>query len=366
MTKKTPFYDVGIALGAKMRELFGYWLPWEYANGHAEEHNGTRKRASLCDLDYMGEYTIEGPDAPALVQQLFTNDFADLAIGSVRYTAMCDPDGHMVDDGTVWRLGESKYMYISGDEADYAWIEKCAHGFDVTLNNITAAWTTLALQGPLSSDVLTMLTDVALDKIRYYHFVEGKVAGIDCLVARMGYTGEFGYELHFDPQHGERMWKRLMEAGAGQKIVPCGQAALESLRQESGYLLVGKDHDKTTNPLEAGIGWTLKFSKSDFNGREALLAVLRQGVRRRMVWFRLAGKAEASMGDAILNDGRKIGQVTSGSYSPTMARGVAMAYVAPEFAIPGAQFSIRIGSEYHRATLSVMPLYDPGDIRPKG
>jgi aminomethyltransferase len=366
MTRKTPYYDAGIKLGAQMRELFGYWLPWEYGTGHVEEHNGTRQRASLCDLDYMGEYTIEGPDALAFIQHVFTNDFSNLAVGGVRYTTVCKADGNMVDDGTIWRRGESSYMFISGDESDYAWLEECADGFKVTLKNITLEWTTLALQGPASTDVLRKLTDANLGTIRYYHFVEGKVAGIDCLIARMGYTGEFGFELHFDPKQGQRLWDTLMDAGAGHRIVPCGQAALESLRQESGYLLVGNDHNKSTNPLEAGIGWTVKFGKSDFNGKATLLSILRQGVKRRMVWFKLADKGVVNKGDTVLNEGRQIGEVTSGSYSPTMDQGVAMAYVAPEFVIPGVSFWIRSGGIDHQARLSVMPLYDPADIRSKG
>src|SRR5579864_4208618 len=135
MTRKTPFYDAGIKLGAQNRELFGYWLPWEYGAGHVSEHNGTRQRASLCDLDYMGEYTINGPDALRYIQQAFTNDFTNLPVGGVRYTTLCKPDGNMVDDGTIWRRGDSSYMLISGDESDYGWLEQCAHGFNVTLKN---------------------------------------------------------------------------------------------------------------------------------------------------------------------------------------------------------------------------------------
>jgi aminomethyltransferase len=366
MTRKTPFYDAGIKLGAEMRELFGYWLPWEYSAGHVEEHNGTRQRASLCDLDYMGEYTIEGPDALAFVQHTFTNDFANLPVGGVRYTTFCNADGNMIDDGTIWRRGESTYMLISGDESDYGWLEKCSGGFKINLKNITLEWTTLALQGPASTDILKKLTDANLGAIRYYHFVEGKAAGIDCLIARMGYTGEFGFELHFDPKQGQRMWDAVMDAGAGHKIVPCAQAALESLRQESGYLLVGNDHNKSTNPLEAGIGWVVKFGKSAFNGKAALLSILKQGVKRRMVWFKLADKSVPNKGDAVVIDGRQIGEVTSGSYSPTLDQGVAMAYVQPEFAIPGVSFLIRRGDIEHQARLSVMPLYDPSDIRSKG
>ena len=178
MIKKTPFHDVGLESGADMRELFGFYLPWEYSPGHVEEHLGTRLRASLCDLDYMGEFTLEGPDVLALVQKLFTNDFRRQKIGAIKYTAMCNADGNMVDDGTVWRMGETKFMLISGDEEDYAWLVENAKGFDVEVKNITSEWTTLALQGPKSKEILGKITDVDLEALRYYHFTEGKVAGV--------------------------------------------------------------------------------------------------------------------------------------------------------------------------------------------
>ena len=366
MTKKTPFYDVGLEHGAQMQEMFGYYLPWEYAPGHMEEHLGTRQRASLCDLDYMGEFAIEGPDALRFVQHVFTNDFRNLAVGAIRYTTLCAPTGNMRDDGTVWRLGETEYIFISGDEADYEWLAQNAESYDVAVKNITSQHTTLALQGPESTAVLREITDVDLDAIRYYHFTRGTVVGVDCLIARMGYTGEWGYEVHFDPKHGAVIWKAIMEAGAHCNIVPCGQAALESLRQEAGYLLVGNDHDKSTNPLEAGIGWTVKFEKEDFIGKSSLLDVARQGVTRTLVWFRLPGEEVAEKGNTIFTGDREIGSVTSGSYSPTFRAGTAMGYVAPQFAIRGASFEIEIDGKRRPAKLSVMPLYDPGDWLTRG
>ena len=361
--KKTTFHEINLEYGAQMREMFGYYLPWEYAPGHMEEHLGTRQRASLCDLDYMGEFIIEGPDALNFVQMLFTNDFRRQIVGAIRYTAMCDSKGNMVDDGTAWRLGETRFMFISGVEADYEWIAQNAKGFDVAVKNITSEHTTLALQGPKSKAILSKVTDADLDTIHYYRFKEAKVAGVDCLVDRMGYTGEFGYELHFHPQNARAMWVAIMQAGAEFSIVPCGQAALESLRQEAGYLLVGNDHDKSTNPLEAGIGWTVKFDKEEFNGKQALLDIARQGVKRRLVWFKLRGGEAASKGDPIFSGEDQIGKVTSGSYSPTSKAGTALGYVLPQFTMLGVDFEIETAGRRSKATLSVMPLYDPGDWR---
>ena len=344
-----------------MREMFGYYLPWEYAPGRTEEHVGTRKRASLCDLDYMGIFSIEGPGAMDLVQKLGTNDFGKQAVGALRYTAFCDDDGGMVDDGTVWRLGENQFMIITGSEGDSKWITKNAEGLKVTTRHLTDQHTDL---GPAGAGIYgdpSKLTAIDLDGIRYYNFVKGQVAGVDSLIARMGYTGESGFEVHFDAGHSRVVWKAIMQAGDQSKIVPCGQAALESLRQEAGYILVGNDHDRNTNPFEAGIGWTVKFVKSDFNRKQALQGIAREGIKRTLVWFRLPQGEIARNGERIFSGDREIGKVTSGSFSPTLKMGTAMGYVAPEFSMRGVTFEIEVDGERCPAKLSVMPLFDPGN-----
>jgi aminomethyltransferase len=364
--RETPFHNVGLAAGAEMQDLFGYWLPWQYEAGHEAEHRATRERASVCDLDYMAEFKVTGPDSLRLAQHLFTTDLEDLAVGRVRYTAMCNSDGNMIDDGTVWRLGPDEFIYISGDETDFEWLQSSAKPYDVQLSNLTSEWTTLAVQGPASHKVLEPMLSADLGSLRYYGFTRTKVAEADCIVARMGYTGEAGFELHFEPPHAEAIWTAIMEAGAEYDIVPLGQAALESLRQEAGYLLVGNDHDKTTNPFEAGIGRVVKFTKPEFSGRQALIDMLNHGLTRTIVWFRLESSAVVAKGDAIRLDGQTVGTVTSGSYSPTLGRGVAMGYVEPPYAIHGAMFDVGPDSQTEKATLSVMPLYDPGDVRTTG
>lgn len=358
--KRTPFHNVNLESGARMRELFGYVLPWEYAPGAAEEHLGTRTRASLCDLDYMGEFRIEGPDALRFVQRLLTRDCSGQRVGQIKYTTMCDEDGNLVDDGTIWRLSDAEFMLVSGDEDDCEWLQRNVRDDDVTVTNITSDWTTLALQGPKSRAIASKLTDIDLDALSYYCFAEGTVGGIECTIARMGYTGESGYEFHFSPQSAGPMWTHIMEAGTEFGIVPCGQAALESLRQEAGYLLVGNDHDKSTNPLEAGLGFTLAFNKDDFNGKQALLVIAEEGVKRHLVWFTVRGGEVARKGDAIHVNRRRIGEVTSGSYSPTSRAGTAIGYVLPQWAIPGIDCTLEIEGGSCAATLSTMALYDPG------
>jgi aminomethyltransferase len=347
-----------------MQELFGYWLPWQYERGHVEEHQATRQRVSICDLDYMAEFRIAGPAALAFAQQLLTNDFRSLAVGRVRYTAMCNHEGNMVDDGTLWRLADDEYLLITGSESDFDWVSEQATEFDVEVSNITSTWTTLAVQGPESRPVIEALvgTDV-VEGLPYYGFVRTSVTGSECLLARMGYTGEFGYEFHLAPEGAAALWRGLLEKGAGVDILPCGQAALESLRQEAGYLLVGNDHDPATNPFEAGIGRVVAFAKPEFNGRSALAGMRKSGVSRTMVWLKLDGTEVVTTGDPILIDGIEVGRVTSGSYSPTQRRGVAMGYVEPAHAVAGLGVDVRLQGTDLPATISVMPLYDPGDVR---
>jgi aminomethyltransferase len=364
MSKQTPFHNVGLAAGAEMRELFGYWLPWQYASGHIAEHMATREGVSICDLDYMAEFQIKGRGSHDFVQQLLTNDFTNLAVGQVRYTAMCDEDGNMVDDGTLWRVGDDEYVLITGNEGDGNWITGQAKAFDVEVTNLTSVWTTLAVQGPKSQKVVEALVDPEqVRSLRYYRFIRTTVMGFDCTLARMGYTGEKGYEFHVHPQIAERLWLALLEAGADDGILPCGQAALESLRQEAGYLLVGSDHDSTTNPFEAGIGRVVKLSKPEFSGRTALTAIRRAGVNRTLVWLTLDDDTVVCAGDKLSIDDEAIGSVTSGSFSPTLRHGVAMGYVAPRYAIPGISIDITTAVGLRKGKLSTMPLYDAGDLR---
>jgi aminomethyltransferase len=366
-SKKTPFDRLARVAGAEMREMFGYWLPWEYAAGAVKEHLATRLHVSVCDLDYMAEFRIEGPEALAFVQTVMTNSFNSLRSGRIRYTAMCDENGNMVDDGTVWRIGESEFMFISGSETDHDWLTKQAADFDVRLTNITDDWTTLAIQGPSSRSVMDKVVGrAAVDSLRYYSFTQTRIGGSDCIVAQMGYTGETGYELHFVPSLAESVWQTVTSAGEEYGIVPCGQAALESLRQEAGYLLVGNDHNRSTNPFEVGIGSVVRFDKPKFNGREALSEIVRRGIDRTIVWLALEGPAVAQAGDGILVGAESVGAVTSGSFSPTIEKGVAIGYVHPRHAIHGTSVSVRTGGTTEPARLSVMPLYDPGDVRTKG
>lgn len=362
--RKTPFYDRGIEAGANMVEAFGYCLPLEYAAGSKAEHLATRRAATICDLDYMGEFTVEGPDALRFIQSIATNDFLRKTVGSIQYTTLCDDSGLMVDDCTIWRTDANKYLIISGSEEDYRWISKRAAEFDVEITNITDNHTTLAIQGPSSKRIIQSLIDIDLSSLKFYRFTSAKLSGIECLIGRLGYTGEAGFEIHFKPDRGAEVWDLVIEAGKPYGILPCGQTALESLRQEAGYLLVGQDHDRSTNPFEAGIGFTVKMEKEHFIGKDALKKIAYDGVTRRMVWLDVPDGYVAKTGDKVLVSDKEIGVVTSGSFSPTRNSGTAMAYVAAGHAFPSLNVIIKSNSGMEvGAKLSVSPLYDPGNSR---
>lgn len=361
--QKTPFHAAGEKMGAQMIELFGYYLPWQYGPGPEEEHLATRDKASLCDLHYMAEFSVIGPDALKFVQQVATADVSKLKPGSVKYSCFCNDEGNMIDDGTIWCFEPDNFMLITGDEADHSWLLEKAEGFDVRISNLTDQHTTLALQGPNSRQILKQVTAAPLNDIKYYKFIKGEVAGVSCVIARMGYTGEFGFELHFDPKEADKVWNALFDAEETHGLVPLGQCGLESVRQEAGYVLVGNEHDKQTNPLEAGLGWTVDFSKPEFCGKAALEKVRDQGVGRTLVWFDVLDGAVMNTGDAVIADGKEIGRVTSGSYSPGRKKGTAMAYVAPEYAIGGVCYDLKGKDASHAAKLSLVPLFDPCKVK---
>lgn len=364
--KKTCFHEVNLAAGAKMVEMFGYYLPLEYASGGKEEHIGTRLRVSLCDLDYMAEFKITGNGSEEFLHKLLTTDVKNQKIGQIKYTAICDDNGLMQDDGTIWKFSDQSFVLITGDEGDEEWIIKESKGFEVTIENITTKWTTLALQGPKAADVLEKAMDVNTKAIRFNNFIETKFNGFYCIVDRMGYTGSGGFELHFDSSHAKEVWNKLMECGKKYDIVPCGQMALESLRQEAGYLLVGNEHSKEINPIEAGIDFVVKLDKDDFNGKSALLQIAKEGVSKKLVWFKLKNGEVAKTGDLIYLYGKQISTVTSGSYSPTYNQGTAMGYVPAGCTNTSFSYTIMIDGKSAIAKMSSVPLYDQDNTTTQG
>lgn len=357
--KRTAFYDLHLAHGAKMVEFAGFEMPIHYPTGIVEEHKRVRQGVGLFDVSHMGELIVHGPDALAFVQKVTVNDVSKLTPGRVQYSAMCYNNGGIVDDLLVYCLDVNRYMLVvnaANIAKDVEWLRKNLSG-NVVLEDRSDSISLLAVQGPQSLATLQKLTSADLSSLAYYHFVQGKLAGVDMTISRTGYTGELGFELYFpaDVETGKRVWEAVMEAGREFNITPVGLGARDTLRLEMGFCLYGNDIDETTNPLEAGLGWITKLDKGEFNGRAALLKAKSEGLKRKLVGFTVAEKAFPRHGYAIHANGRAIGHVTSGTFSPILEKGIGMGYVAVEHAAAGNQVEIIIRGKGVPATVTSLP-----------
>ena len=341
--KKTPLNQIHKELGAKMTDFGGWEMPVEYT-GIIEEHKAVRNQAGLFDVSHMGEILISGENAAKSLQKIITNDLQKLEPGRIIYTPICKPDGGIIDDLLVYCLKEDSYLLVvnaSNIEKDYKWIKE--NLLDKTeAENLSDKYAMLALQGPESKKILTQLTDIDLNSLDYYRFREAKVAGVEMIISRTGYTGELGYELYFQPDSAEKIWDELLEAGTDFGLQPCGLGARDTLRLEKMYALYGNDIDEKTNPYEAGLSWTVAVNKGDFIGREKLVEIEENCCQRKLSPFKITGRGMARHGYDIFAGEVKIGEVTSGSYSPTLEQGIGLAYLKSEYTEPGTEIEIKV------------------------
>mgnify|MGYP006283233395 CR=1 FL=1 len=341
--KKTPLNQIHKELGAKMTNFGGWEMPVEYT-GIIEEHKAVRNQAGLFDVSHMGEILISGENAAKSLQKIITNDLQKLEPGRIIYTPICKPDGGIIDDLLVYCLKEDSYLLVvnaSNIEKDYKWIKE--NLLDKTeAENLSDKYAMLALQGPESKKILTQLTDIDLNSLDYYRFREAKVAGVEMIISRTGYTGELGYELYFQPDSAEKIWDELLEAGTDFGLQPCGLGARDTLRLEKMYALYGNDIDEKTNPYEAGLSWTVAVNKGDFIGREKLVEIEENCCQRKLSPFKITGRGMARHGYDIFAGEVKIGEVTSGSYSPTLEQGIGLAYLKSEYTEPGTEIEIKV------------------------
>jgi aminomethyltransferase len=328
--KRTPLHAAHVKAGARMVPFGGWDMPVQY-RGIIEEHRTVRAAVGLFDVSHMGEFEVEGPGALDALQRVTTNDVAALVAGQVQYSLICAPDGGIVDDATVYRLGPDHYMVTvnAGNiDKDWAWVGEQGSATGARWRNVSADTGLIAVQGPKAEALVARLADLDVRGIAYYHAVRGRVAGVPTLVSRTGYTGEDGFELYVAAGDTERLWTALLDAGAVDGVAPIGLGARDTLRLEMRYALYGNDIDATTNPLEAGLGWVVKPSKGDFIGRAAIERARAAGVTRRLVGLEMSDRVPARHGYPVLKDGQPIGVVTSGSYGPSVDRSIALAYVA--------------------------------------
>lgn len=355
--KRTAFFDIHHQLGAKIVEFAGYEMPVQYS-GIIEEHKRVRESVGVFDVSHMGEVEVWGRDALDFVQKVTVNDASKLHDGRVQYSAMCYESGGIVDDLLVYHMDDHYMLVINAANIpkDLEWLHKQVTG-DVRLKNRSDDISLLAIQGPKSLATLQKLTTIDLASIEYYHFVRQKLAGIDMIISRTGYTGELGFELYFpsDTQTGHRIWNAVMEAGREFNIGPIGLGARDTLRLEMGFCLYGHDIDQTTNPIEAGLGWITKLDKGDFIGSNAIKTAKEGGLRRRLVGFTFNDKAFPRQGYPIHANASVIGGVTSGTFSPILDRGIGMGYVDIGHAKVGTPISVIIRNKEIPASVSPIP-----------
>ena len=356
--KRTPLYGEHVRLGAKMVEFAGWEMPLQYTS-IIEETKAVRNSLGVFDVSHMGEIFVEGPQAVEFVDFLITNDFSSLNFGEAVYSPMCREDGGIIDDLIAYKVSKKRaYLVVnaSNKDKDLEWIESRAKGFDVEIHDRTDEYALIAVQGPKAEEMLQEMASVVLSNIGFYTFTEARIRGIKAIVSRTGDTGEDGFELLVSSDASVPLWRSVLEYGEKYGVKPAGLGARDLLRLEASYLLYGNDMDESTNPLEAGLSWTVKFHK-DFIGKEALLKVKEEGVKRRLVGLEVEGKSIPRHGYKIFKGDEEVGFITSGNFSPTLGKVIALGYVESDLRKPGTELEVEIRKKRVRATVVKLPFY---------
>ena len=353
--RRTSLYAAHLALGAKMVPFAGWEMPVYYTS-IVEEHHAVRQRVGLFDVSHMGELIVSGPDAETFLNRMLTNDVSKTAAGRAQYTFLCNDAGGIRDDLVLYWLEPMRFLLLvnAGNvENDFAWLRFCASG-SVTVENHHSEIATVSLQGPLAAK----LVPAPAATLGLFRVAPFNVCGVRCRVSRTGYTGEDGFELLCAIPDVMRLWNELLAAGAPFGIRPCGLGARDTLRLEMCYPLHGQDITETTTPLEAGLNRFVALDKPDFIGRDALLAQKAAGVTRKLVPFKMTEKAPPPRPHyALMAEGRRVGEVTSGAPSPSLGIGIGMGYVETDFAAPGTQLGVEIRGKTFAAVVETKPLW---------
>ena len=341
-----------------MVEFAGWEMPVHYS-GIVAEHVAVRSRAGLFDVSHMGEITVRGAGAEAMCQRLTANDVDRMQVSQAQYNLLLNDRGGVIDDVILYKRQPDDFFICvnaSNTEKDFQWLRQHGTG-KIQVENVSADYAQLALQGPLAEKILQPLTAMALAEIKSFYFAESEVAGTRCLIARTGYTGEAGFELYCSPADAEKLWQRLLDAGSPTDLMPAGLGARDTLRLEKAYPLYGHELDDSTTPLEAGLQWLVKFSKGSFIGCEVLLRQKQAGVKRKLVGLELIEPGIARSEYRLLKDGRCIGRVTSGTRSPTLGRSIALGYVEAQEARAENILEVEIRNKLVRARIVPLPFY---------
>jgi aminomethyltransferase len=362
--KRTPLYDLHLSLGAKMVPFAGFEMPIQF-EGIVREHQWVREYAGLFDVSHMGEIEISGDRALEFVNYITSNDASKLEEFGVQYTLLLNDGGGIVDDTLLYRL-EDRFLFVvnaANIDKDYRWIkEKVFDGVEV--RNLSDSYAELALQGPKAQQVLSELYSGDLNEIAYYMAARGMIAGVDCLISRTGYTGEDGFEIYLEPERAVEVAEMILQ---NPLVKPVGLGARDTLRLEMGYCLYGNDIDEHTTPLEARLAWTAKFEKGDFIGKDALLKLKEKGIEKVRVGF--VGEKRGVIPRPhlkLFKEGEVIGEVTSGTHSPSLGVGIGMGYVKVDYRNKDTHLEIEVRGR--RADLRVvsLPFYKEGSIKRVG
>ena len=329
MLRKTPLYSWHVSEGANMTEFAGYQMPLHYKTGIIEEHKNVRLRAGLFDLCHMGQIQVKGRQAGEYLDYVLTQKVSDMSDGLVRYGLLLDFSGGTIDDLMVYKRKEDYLLVVNAanKEIDYTWLLEQKGLFDVEINDLSDSYGIIALQGPASENILAPLLADGLGNLKYLRFIETELLEVPATVSRTGYTGTDGFEIYLPLQAIPALWNLLLEEGKSFGLLPIGLGARDTLRLEMGYSLYGHELSREINPLEAGLKWAIKFDKDDFIGKDALLKVKEEGVKRELLAFKTEGRVIPRNGYKIITDDKEVGFVTSGTYSPTLEVGIALGLV---------------------------------------
>ncbi|WP_290059995.1 glycine cleavage system aminomethyltransferase GcvT [Paraclostridium bifermentans] len=352
--KKTYLLSAHEALGAKMIDFAGWYMPLEY-EGLIKEHESVRNYAGLFDVSHMGEIIIKGAQAKSYLQNLITNDIEILEDNQAIYTFMCYPNGGVVDDLLVYRFDENNFYLVinaSNIEKDFKWMNENKQDYDIEIENISSEISELAIQGPLSQRILQEICDENLDEIKSFYFNKNiKVDQTSVLISRTGYTGEDGFEIYCKNEDVGKIWNKLLEVGEKYKLKPCGLGCRDTLRFEAGLPLYGNELSEAITPLEAGFSFFVKLDKGNFIGKNELKMQKEKGLNRKLIGFELTGKGIARQGYEVMVDDNVIGYVTTGYKSPTLNKSIGFALIDASYSEIGKDVDICIRKKKVKAKI---------------
>jgi aminomethyltransferase len=361
--KQTALIEEHRKLGGRLIDFGGWELPVQYT-GVMDEHLACRTAAGLFDVSHMGEVLVEGADAERFLYHLVSNDVSKIEIGMAQYSALCRPDGGIVDDLIVYRRGPEGYLVVvnaSNTEKDFAWMKKVHQegGYACRLEDVSASWSQIAIQGRLAEKILQTLTPADLSGVKTFRFIESTVLGVPAILSRTGYTGEDGFEVYLAWGEAPPVWRALLENGTPHGLKPCGLGARDTLRLEVKYPLYGNELTDETNPLEAGIGFATKLDKSDFVGKSAILAAKRTGLTRKLVGIEIRGAGIPRHGYKLFDsDGKvELGFVTSGTLSPSLKKPIGIAYLSMSHSEVGTPVLVEVRANKIPAEVVPTPFY---------